>query len=328
MPLSLSQVSSWNIISLYNIEDTTNNYAHIIGNGSNIDLRSNAHTVDWNGNAWYAGDVKVGGNSYSDENAKTLATQDYVDNKYSNIDLSNYYTKSNVDELLAEKINIADSGFDYIIKSADDFTLTTYQSKRIYLINNVTIPKNITFRYCDIISSFKSISSEAYDIKFIDCTINNVNFNIDCNLVYENSPGSSFTNCTLNNCDIYWGQGIYTNDISSCNFINCNLHLPSLGSSPSIDGFTTFTDCEFVFNDGPYPLHLHSNAKVFMSGVLFNNDYSNTFTEIEFSGTSGNTALLCMVGCSSTNARAIKIQNAITVKANSDLNFLTTQSVE
>lgn len=311
----------------FNIEDTTNNYAHIVGNGSNIDLRSNAHTVDWNGNAWYAGDIKVGGNSYSDENAKTLATQDYVDNKYSNIDLSNYYTKSNVDELLAKKINTADSGFDYIIKSADDFTLTTYQSKRIYLINNVTIPKNITFRYCDIISSFKSISSEAYDIKFIDCTINNVNFTIDNNFVDENSPGSNFTNCTLNNCGIMWGRGIYTNNISSCNFINCTLSLPSLGSSPSIDGFTTFTDCKFIFDSEQYPLYLNSNAKVFMSGVLFNNDYSDAYTEIQSSETSGITALLCMVGCSSTNERAIKIQNNIEVKVNTDLNFLTTQSV-
>lgn len=251
------------------------------------------------------------------------ASKEYVDNKFSNIDLSEYYTKSQVDAKLSSV-----SGFDYIIKSADDFNLTTYQSKRIYLINDVTIPKSITFRYCDIISSFKSISSEAYDIKFIDCTINNVNFTIDNNLVYENYPGSSFTNCTLNNCDIWWGLGIYTNDISSCNFINCTLSLPSLGNSPSIDGFTTFTNCEFVFNDGHYPLYFRSDAKVFMSGVLFNNDNNESYSEIEFSGTSGNTALLCMVGCSSTNARAIKIQNAITVKANSDLNFLTTQSVE
>lgn len=78
----------------FNIEDTANNYAHIIGNGGNTDFRSNAHTVDWNGNAWYAGDIKIGGNSYSDQNAKILATKDYVDNKYSDIDLSEYYTKS------------------------------------------------------------------------------------------------------------------------------------------------------------------------------------------------------------------------------------------
>lgn len=34
-------------------------YAHIIGNGTSISNRSNAHTVDWDGNAWYAGDIKA-----------------------------------------------------------------------------------------------------------------------------------------------------------------------------------------------------------------------------------------------------------------------------
>ena len=41
----------------YNIEDIENKYAHIIGNGNSDRERSNAHTVDWGGNAWYAGDV-------------------------------------------------------------------------------------------------------------------------------------------------------------------------------------------------------------------------------------------------------------------------------
>ena len=45
----------------YNIEDTNDKYAHIIGNGSNDGNRSNAHTVDWDGNAWYAGDISVNG---------------------------------------------------------------------------------------------------------------------------------------------------------------------------------------------------------------------------------------------------------------------------
>ncbi len=35
------------------------NYAHIIGNGADANHRSNAHTVDWNGNAWYAGTVEA-----------------------------------------------------------------------------------------------------------------------------------------------------------------------------------------------------------------------------------------------------------------------------
>lgn len=65
----------------FNIEDTTAKYAHIVGNGTNTANRSNAHTVDWDGNAWFAGDVKVGGTGQDDAEAKILATQDYVDTK-------------------------------------------------------------------------------------------------------------------------------------------------------------------------------------------------------------------------------------------------------
>jgi len=39
----------------YNIENSSPIYAHIVGNGSGDDNRSNAHTLDWSGNAWYAG---------------------------------------------------------------------------------------------------------------------------------------------------------------------------------------------------------------------------------------------------------------------------------
>ena len=42
----------------YNVKDTGSKYAHIIGNGTSDTARSNAHTVDWNGNAWFAGDVE------------------------------------------------------------------------------------------------------------------------------------------------------------------------------------------------------------------------------------------------------------------------------
>ena len=42
----------------YNIIDTEEKYAHIVGNGSADNTRSNAHTLDWDGNAWYAGEVQ------------------------------------------------------------------------------------------------------------------------------------------------------------------------------------------------------------------------------------------------------------------------------
>lgn len=49
----------------YNVADTENKYAHIVGNGSSDTVRSNAHTLDWDGNAWFAGEVYVGGSDQS-----------------------------------------------------------------------------------------------------------------------------------------------------------------------------------------------------------------------------------------------------------------------
>ena len=42
----------------YNLVDTEGKFAHIVGNGESYDARSNAHTLDWEGNAWFAGTVE------------------------------------------------------------------------------------------------------------------------------------------------------------------------------------------------------------------------------------------------------------------------------
>lgn len=70
----------------YNIGDSSNIYADIIGNGS-FDTRSNAATVDWQGNAWYAGEVYVGSTSGTnrDEGSKKLATEEYIDTQIGDI---------------------------------------------------------------------------------------------------------------------------------------------------------------------------------------------------------------------------------------------------
>ena len=64
-------------------------YAHVVGNGNSNMERSNAHTLDWDGNAWYQGDVYVGSTSgiNMDEGSKKLATEDYVDEKVSSIEI-------------------------------------------------------------------------------------------------------------------------------------------------------------------------------------------------------------------------------------------------
>jgi hypothetical protein len=38
-------------------------YAHIVGNGTSTSKRSNAHTLDWEGNAWFAGKITKGGDN-------------------------------------------------------------------------------------------------------------------------------------------------------------------------------------------------------------------------------------------------------------------------
>lgn len=62
----------------FSVDDEDGEYLHIVGNGNGDDSRSNAHTIDWSGNAWFSGDIKIGGTGYDDENAKTLATQEFA----------------------------------------------------------------------------------------------------------------------------------------------------------------------------------------------------------------------------------------------------------
>ena len=65
----------------YNIEDTTGTYAHIVGNGTSDGARSNAHTLDWQGNAWYQGKLSQDGTPTED---KDLVTKKYVDDTIAN----------------------------------------------------------------------------------------------------------------------------------------------------------------------------------------------------------------------------------------------------
>ena len=66
---TLAKYKSQHVQGEYNM---AGNYAHIIGNGRSEASRSNCHTVDWNGNAWYQGDVFVG------DSNKKLVTEDVV----------------------------------------------------------------------------------------------------------------------------------------------------------------------------------------------------------------------------------------------------------
>lgn len=75
--------SSQHVQGKYNIIDEAGTYAHIVGNGTSNTKRSNAHTIDWNGNAWFKGNVYIGGTSQTSgatllSTAKTLTTAEYT----------------------------------------------------------------------------------------------------------------------------------------------------------------------------------------------------------------------------------------------------------
>lgn len=61
----------------YNVADNNNTYIEIIGNGTANNARSNARTLDWSGNATYAGKVTAGA---APTNNMDLTTKQYVDN--------------------------------------------------------------------------------------------------------------------------------------------------------------------------------------------------------------------------------------------------------
>ena len=81
---------------VYNIEDTEDKYIHIAGNGLDLEP-SNAHTLDWDGNAWYQGHIYTGGTgqndgmpigglvrcSYSGNNTTATTFGDYLTNYFS-----------------------------------------------------------------------------------------------------------------------------------------------------------------------------------------------------------------------------------------------------
>ena len=64
----------------FNIYDNDNKYAHIVGNGD-WSARSNAHTLDWSGNAWFQGNVSIDGTPTND---KDLVTKKYIDDIVAN----------------------------------------------------------------------------------------------------------------------------------------------------------------------------------------------------------------------------------------------------
>ena len=81
--------NSQHVQGKYNIEDTTSTYAHIVGGGTSNTDRKNIHTLDWNGNAVFSGDVtatKSDGTEVSLLSLKSTLDSIQVQNFYTGIE--------------------------------------------------------------------------------------------------------------------------------------------------------------------------------------------------------------------------------------------------
>ena len=59
----------------YNIKDTSNTYAEIVGNGERL-KNSNAHTLDWSGVPWFKGRPQFGGTAQDQDSQTVMANGD------------------------------------------------------------------------------------------------------------------------------------------------------------------------------------------------------------------------------------------------------------
>ena len=60
----------------FNVGDSQGKYAHIVGNGTTVSARSNAHTLDWFGVPWFQGRPQFGGTAQDQGSQTVMANGD------------------------------------------------------------------------------------------------------------------------------------------------------------------------------------------------------------------------------------------------------------
>jgi hypothetical protein len=104
----------------YNKKDEKNKFAVIVGNGEDEDVkdedgniitqnRSNAYTLNWEGDAWYAGRVKVGRSTTDEDEDLVLVSKDYLKS----------YVESYVESAIKEAFNITEADEGKVLKVVD-----------------------------------------------------------------------------------------------------------------------------------------------------------------------------------------------------------------
>ena len=148
-------------------------YAHIVGNGTSDTSRSNAHTLDWEGNAWFSGDVYTGSTSGTnrDEGSKKLATEEYVDDAVANAGGGSVFTV-NITENEDDEGNItysADKTFAEIMEAYENGKVCVAKWSSLYLplYNDANIEDEFCFMHSGFPNYTEIIVGDGY-VDFIN----------------------------------------------------------------------------------------------------------------------------------------------------------------
>ena len=179
-----AQGNNQHVQGKYNIADTTS--AHIVGNGTKYNARSNAHTLDWSGNAWFAGDVYTGSTSGTnkDEGSKILATKEYVDSKTSA--LQGHVIENMLDVVIYRLSNLDNkSEFRFFGPSNSGVIALGLSFENVSLTSGDKFEMSATFQTSSSECTFEITESTSVKVKLTGDDVTNGVLNPVVNKVYE-----------------------------------------------------------------------------------------------------------------------------------------------
>lgn len=235
----------------YNDPGSKDQFAVIVGNGSSDAKRKNIHTLDWNGNAWFKGNVTVGANN------DKLVTQSELQAAINNGG-GGEASGSGVYYLSGK---ISTSQWNTLAQQYHTFVVTDYVE--LTDVDNTLVGPHTVIGDSNRVGDYRNgIMSRHSGIKS-----ENINFyNITPAQYFE---GAEFTNCTFTNCAFAYGTANdYVLKLDKCtlSFCSCINEVQI-----TLQGNATLNNCVFTpqFDMPGVSVYIEAEGDMFLNGCRF-----------------------------------------------------------